>query len=81
MVKIFIFMIAGIFAFASDSMANRLVEVLTASNRVIEVVIETGPHTDGNDSKPINMTPSAWKVDDLPPVKIHRRSVPWDSVT
>ena len=74
------FIIACILVFASDAMAAQLVEVVTASNKVIAVVIETVPHTDDDYSNPLNMDLSAWKVNDRPPVKIYRRSAPWDQL-
>ena len=80
MFRIFTFLIAGIFALASDAMAGKLVQVLTASNNVLAVVIETGPHTDDNYSNPIDMATSSWKVNNLPPVKIYRKSMPWDEL-
>jgi len=49
------FIIACILVFASDAMAAQLVEVVTASNKVIAVVIETVPHTDDDYSNPLNM--------------------------
>lgn len=74
------FIIAGILVFASDAMAAQLVQVVTASNKVIAVVIETGPHTDDDYSNPLNMDLSSWKINDRPPVKIYRRSAPWDEL-
>ena len=80
MLRIFTFMIAGILGLASNAMAGKLMQVLTASNNVLAVVIETGPHTDKNYSNLINMGLSSWKVNNLSPVNIYRRSIPWDEL-
>jgi len=75
------FIIANLLVlFASDSIAGKFVQVVTASNRVIAVVVETGPHTDDDYSNPLDMDLSSWKINNLPPVKIYRRSAPWDEL-
>ncbi len=80
MFRFFFFIIASMCALTPAAGAAQVVDILSASNNVLAVVIETGVQTDGNDSNPVDMSLSSWKVNGHPPVAIYRRSAPWDEL-